>query len=772
MRRWTLLLAGAALWLFLAAIPALADGGPHVAAMNSGASTLTADSCAGCHRAHTAQGQFLITAPDEETLCLTCHGATANGATTDVVTGVQYVSGAQHNVAAGAGTQLGALRNGGFEQARIATSNPARITYYRSATDISTRPRVGVGTAQPVTSAHLDLDGSSGSSVTAKGIAWGNGAAGSGVGATLSVPLECTSCHNPHGNGQYRILNDLPAVTGTGFVDPVVISISGVSATTDRFTTADPHSLVVGDLVTIKGVGATVTGESSFTDGTYIVKSVAGGVAFTVAKAPTKTTLDITGSALLFSTDSTGGTVARYAAIVDDAPLPTIAGDMRNYTVTQVRGYQGNPLTYLLYASSIADATSGTYPFVADIVGVSVSFDFLTPIGVVTNAIWTGLPHGFAQGDSVTIAGLSTYGVADATYTISDIPSSNTFVVSGPTISSNYPTAVVPGVGAKIGTATKSMTGMTVNAAAGDYFHRTVPWAPSKVNAACPNDVFVDSTVNPELASACLTAFDAPNGRPATVSGKLKIRGVTDAITPSAFGQVSFNDQISAWCSTCHSRYYQASFPNPGSEPGSSADLPRTIASVSSGDDSISVGVTVPASSPAITSSGFSVGDRVQFSGTTITPDLTGGTWWVVSASSTSKTFKVSATYDGPVVNITAGSAGGTVTRLYPFSASGWWFPRPGDSLYKYQHATGSNRGCTTCHVSHGSNALMPGDASSGTTYSGTVAYPGGTAPTAGYNSRLLKVDNRGTCQLCHDPTGTREAGEFLPLGGTQPTVP
>ena len=72
MRRWTLLLAGAALWLFLAAIPALADGGPHVAATNSGAgaSGLTADNCAGCHRAHTAQGAMLLIT-DESALCLT-----------------------------------------------------------------------------------------------------------------------------------------------------------------------------------------------------------------------------------------------------------------------------------------------------------------------------------------------------------------------------------------------------------------------------------------------------------------------------------------------------------------------------------------------------------------------------------------------------------------------------------------------------------------------------------------------------------------------------
>ena len=125
MRRWTLLLAGAALWLFLAAIPALADGGPHVAAANSGASTLTADSCAGCHRAHTAQGALLINAPTEEELCLTCHGAAGTGATTDVMTGVQYTPG---TTTVRGTTQLGALRNGGFDQARIASGSVYRIS--------------------------------------------------------------------------------------------------------------------------------------------------------------------------------------------------------------------------------------------------------------------------------------------------------------------------------------------------------------------------------------------------------------------------------------------------------------------------------------------------------------------------------------------------------------------------------------------------------------------------------------------------------------------
>jgi hypothetical protein len=58
---------------------------------------------------------------------------------------------------------------------------------------------------------------------------------------------------------------------------------------------------------------------------------------------------------------------------------------------------------------------------------------------------------------------------------------------------------------------------------------------------------------------------------------------------------------------------------------------------------------------------------------------------------------------------------------------------------------------CTQCHVAHGSNAVMGG------TYSSSFAYPvelGGAAISAP-SSRLLKIDNRGTCQACHDATGT-----------------
>jgi predicted CXXCH cytochrome family protein len=209
-------------WLLMAAIPASADGGPHVKDVNSGVSTLTADSCAGCHRAHTAQGPMLLSAPDENALCLTCHGTTGIGATTDVMTGAQYRAPLTVDATnARSGPLLGALRSGGFDQARIDSANPARIL--QSVFAYRQWAKVGVGAAQNVTSAHLNLPENA---LSAPRAAWGNGALNSGAGPIVS--LGCASCHNPHGNGQYRILNPVPKVT-TGTISAV--ATPGVTVT-------------------------------------------------------------------------------------------------------------------------------------------------------------------------------------------------------------------------------------------------------------------------------------------------------------------------------------------------------------------------------------------------------------------------------------------------------------------------------------------------------------------------------------------------------------
>jgi cytochrome c2 len=93
----------------------------------------------------------------------------------------------------------------------------------------------------------------------------------------------------------------------------------------------------------------------------------------------------------------------------------------------------------------------------------------------------------------------------------------------------------------------------------------------------------------------------------------------------------------------------------------------------------------------------------------------------------------------------------------------GSWGVSSGDAIFTYRHSNSSNKPCTTCHVAHGSNAQMGGD------YSSVFPYPDGT--TSG-SSRLLKLDNRGTCQACHDPTGSVEPGTWSPSAVPTPVVP
>jgi len=179
MRRLVLLTAGVAVSLLIGAVPALADNGPHVA----GAGPIT-DSCAGCHRVHTAQAPHLLKETQSD-LCYTCHGSGGAGANNDVVDGVGYSE-------PGRGGAAGALRGGGFSYALIQSDNP---TIGGSTGVIPVR-----GSGQSVTSTH-SVDSS-------EQTAWGFGAIGSGYGKTVS--LSCGNCHDPHGNGNYRILRATP----------------------------------------------------------------------------------------------------------------------------------------------------------------------------------------------------------------------------------------------------------------------------------------------------------------------------------------------------------------------------------------------------------------------------------------------------------------------------------------------------------------------------------------------------------------------------------
>ncbi len=143
------------------ASPASANNGPH------GGYTLTTDACAGCHRAHTAIGEELLVAESVYGLCTTCHGG-VSGSTIDVVHGVRTGDSAQ-------------LNGGGFEQ-------------YQGET---------VGSSHSVEGVLVD-----GTPASGIGTAWGSQDGTGDAGVGVSGTLECTSCHNPHGSSNYRILKD------------------------------------------------------------------------------------------------------------------------------------------------------------------------------------------------------------------------------------------------------------------------------------------------------------------------------------------------------------------------------------------------------------------------------------------------------------------------------------------------------------------------------------------------------------------------------------
>jgi predicted CXXCH cytochrome family protein len=181
--------------------PAVADNGPHVSSA-VGVPTVGVqvggDRCASCHRVHTAQGAFLLTT-GQEGMCFTCHGTTGTGASTDVVDGVGYSSAARTGAP-------GALRGGGFDYALIDSANPTKEVYL-SGTNLRGRnqviPVLAAGAA--VTSTH---------SIDTPGTAWGNGPISDTPNAGAAITLECGSCHDPHGNGNYRILRPIPVDSG------------------------------------------------------------------------------------------------------------------------------------------------------------------------------------------------------------------------------------------------------------------------------------------------------------------------------------------------------------------------------------------------------------------------------------------------------------------------------------------------------------------------------------------------------------------------------
>jgi len=209
-------MVGCVLWLLTSASPALADNGPHMKGQG-----LTPDTCAMCHRAHTAQAPFLLK-ENQQALCFTCHGSSGTGSNLDVEGGIGY-SGAGRS-----GGASGALRGGGFKYALIDTSKPEPVRDSTGKLLEATIKTYASTEPQPTTSAHSINESSQ--------MAWGNGAINASANYGNAVSLACGSCHDPHGNGMYRILRPIP--TESGAAKPGV-EIPEPAGMTHVYTTAN-----------------------------------------------------------------------------------------------------------------------------------------------------------------------------------------------------------------------------------------------------------------------------------------------------------------------------------------------------------------------------------------------------------------------------------------------------------------------------------------------------------------------------------------------------
>jgi predicted CXXCH cytochrome family protein len=233
MKKLLFLGVGSAMLFTMGGVPAAqADNGPHVstAFTATGIQNVATDRCASCHRAHTSQGAYNLVQA-QPGLCYSCHGAVANGGLTDIVDG------------SGKGAAPGALRAGGFSFARLGAPTKNWVTNTvtllpqvdPAATSIGTLPASSATLkASPTTSSHNINN--------VAGIAYGGGAVNSGLGTTMT--LQCGSCHDPHGNGNYRILRPIP-VDSTGKT-PFELNPYTVSSTTGLVTAAATMSTAAG----------------------------------------------------------------------------------------------------------------------------------------------------------------------------------------------------------------------------------------------------------------------------------------------------------------------------------------------------------------------------------------------------------------------------------------------------------------------------------------------------------------------------------------------
>jgi len=373
MKRILFIGAGSALVFAMGGVgSAQADNGVHISTAATAAGDVTVNTgsgagrCAGCHRTHTAKAKMLLKEA-QPALCYTCHGGGA-GANTDVQNGTSGVG--------------GALRGGGFEYALIGADGASKhmeLPAAGSTRMVTSLQTVPVGASEATTSKH-QIDG-----VTA-GTMWGNGAisATANVGKA-DVTLECGSCHDPHGNGNYRILKPVPVdagtLTSTQIAPAVPERAAVVGVVDDPLTPANEFVAAV-----------------AFRAATAAVMS-AGAAGIVIPDAAVKT----------YTTTNYWSVADATVPLVKGGAAPTVAGS--DGFITNVGAWCATCHTRYLAQAPAYETDSGdavfTYRHTSNRVGLSRPNCIQCHVSHGSNAAMTGSSVGLNPGDTPAPVGAS-----------------------------------------------------------------------------------------------------------------------------------------------------------------------------------------------------------------------------------------------------------------------------------------------------------------------------------------------------------------------------